>query len=106
MKHLCADPCCRCTKVADPGCCENAGCTLWQDYFIKRWNQMRENCRKQMDRIPTEPLGVPLGGFYYAPPHLLRKYRQNNPCKTCVIAPPCKEKCRRRTLWEQQGGIQ
>ena len=106
MKNYCVDPCCRCSRVPDPDNCENLHCTTWRTRYIQRWEEMRRQCRCRMDTVETVPLGVPLGGFHYAHPHRIREYRQQNPCHTCAVAPLCREKCKVRLLWEQQGGMQ
>jgi len=33
-------PCRRCTRVSDPGSCENKRCGIWQRWFLSRWAQI------------------------------------------------------------------
>ena len=106
MKNCCNNPCTGCSRVPYPAECENLHCHLWRRWFITRWEEMRKSVRQQMDQAQTAPMGVPLGGNYYTPPHKIREYRAQNPCENCTIRPLCKEKCNIRKLWEQQGGIQ
>ena len=35
-------PCLTCTRVEDPNKCENKTCKLWQNWFLGRWEAMRE----------------------------------------------------------------
>lgn len=100
------NPCALCSRVPCPEECENIHCNLWRRWFLARWDRMQQAARRQMNTVETVPLGVPLGGRNYAPPHRVREYRQHNPCQNCVIGPICKEKCNIRTRWEQQGGLQ
>ena len=102
----CQYPCPGRSRVPDPRECENTRCELWRRWFLTSWNQLRQDTRQQMDRAQTVPLGVPLGGRHYAPPHMIREYRKKDPCQQCAVKPLCKEKCKVRTLWEQQGGTQ
>ena len=30
-------PCVNCTRVANPGDCENKNCKLWKTWFLRRW---------------------------------------------------------------------
>ena len=30
-------PCEGCTRVADPGACENKNCKVWKVWFLRRW---------------------------------------------------------------------
>ena len=34
-------PCLTCTKVQDPKNCENKSCKEWREWFIKRWEKLR-----------------------------------------------------------------
>lgn len=106
MKTVYISPCHTCTRVPCPEECDNIHCVLWRRWFTQRWEQLRQCPRQQMDQLKTVPMGVPLGGCHYAPPHRIREYRANNPCSACAVKPLCKDKCNIRKLWEQQGGIQ
>lgn len=35
-------PCKSCTRVKDPENCENKSCKDWQQWFLDRWETMRE----------------------------------------------------------------
>ena len=35
-------PCATCRRVKDPSNCENKQCKLWQNWFIDRWETMRD----------------------------------------------------------------
>lgn len=34
-------PCLTCTIVKDPVNCENKSCQMWREWFIQRWNELR-----------------------------------------------------------------
>ena len=34
-------PCSNCTRVKDPKTCENKTCKLWKDWFLIRWQEIR-----------------------------------------------------------------
>ena len=34
-------PCRTCTRVADPGKCEDKNCLQWRRWFVDRWDAMR-----------------------------------------------------------------
>ncbi len=106
MKHPNVSPCTLCSRVPCPAECDNLHCVLWRRWFLARWEQMRQSTYGQMNRLKAVPLGVPLGGRHYAPPHLIREYRANNPCENCSVGLLCKDKCNVRKRWEQQGGAQ
>ncbi len=33
-------PCLTCTRVKNPGDCENKNCRVWSDWFLSRWSQI------------------------------------------------------------------
>ena len=33
----CVSPCLGCTRVSDPGDCENKTCKAWKAWFLRRW---------------------------------------------------------------------
>ena len=35
-------PCLTCTRVKDPKNCQNKSCSIWQEWFLKRWAAMQE----------------------------------------------------------------
>ena len=95
-------PCLHCTRVQDPQNCENKNCRSWQQWFIKRWDQIRAFPRRQMDDTPPRPVGVPLGGRHYALPHQVASFLQTDPCEVCVCPRQlCDTPCRLRKVWEQ-----
>jgi len=97
--YIDVSPCTGCTRVSDPNACENKNCQLWQRWFISRWDRLRSYPRRLMDR-KGEPVGVPLGGNYYAAPHLTRAFMQKDPCAGCMCtAELCRTPCRARQRW-------
>jgi hypothetical protein len=34
-------PCLTCTRVEDPENCERKGCQAWREWFLKKWEDMR-----------------------------------------------------------------
>lgn len=36
-------PCATCRRVKNPANCENKYCKLWQNWFVDRWDAMRDN---------------------------------------------------------------
>lgn len=77
-------PCMRCTKVPDPGACDNKDCAAWRKWYIGRWNDMRFSLRGGMEKVKREPVGVCIGGQFYAQPHIVRNYLRNDPCRECL----------------------
>jgi len=87
-------PCVHCTRVQNPGECENKSCSDWRQWFICRWDAMRREPRQIRDQ-DGEILGVAVGGNRYAAPHQVRKYLRQDPCEGCLIprdlcAIPCR----------------
>ncbi len=35
--NKCKYPCTDCTRVANPGGCENKNCKVWKSWFLRRW---------------------------------------------------------------------
>lgn len=35
------NPCETCTRVKDPGNCENKNCRTWREWFVQKWNEMQ-----------------------------------------------------------------
>lgn len=90
-------PCMHCTRVKDPRECENKDCKVWRDWFIGRWDDLRRQPRLSMERLRTQPVGVNIGGTYYAAPHRVKRYLEEDPCEGCLCprdlcALPCKLK--------------
>ena len=42
-------PCENCTRVKDPENCKSKRCQDWVNWFIERWEAMRENMRREKD---------------------------------------------------------
>lgn len=34
-------PCLTCTRVSAPDDCESKSCQMWREWFIQRWNELR-----------------------------------------------------------------
>lgn len=95
-------PCMSCTRVRNPRQCENKECKVWQDWFIGNWNQLRRQPRLAMEQVKTRPMGVNIGGTYYAQPHRVRRYLDEDPCKGCLCPRDlCVVPCKRKRQWNQ-----
>lgn len=95
-------PCLVCTRVSNPQDCENKNCKSWQKWFLGRWAAIRAYPRVMMDHAKREPVGVVVSGTYYAAPHQVADYRNNDPCKTCLCPKDlCNTPCRQKTAWKQ-----
>ena len=93
-------PCIRCTRVGDPENCTDKKCSVWRDWFVERWDQMRQSYRSRMD-APAEPLGVGVGGRHYAAPHQVQAYLAKDPCDGCDCPEDlCRLPCRTKNAWE------
>ena len=102
MRYYYPSPCVGCTRVKDPEACENKNCKPWQQWFIDRWELIRSVPRLQKETAVLQPLGVPLGGRYYAPPEQLADYRKNDPCDRCLCPRDlCTSPCPVRRAWEE-----
>ena len=96
-------PCLTCTRVRNPGNCENKTCKEWRAWFIDRWETMRKNVRKSVDHTPIKEYGLPLGGHRYAPPHQLQTFMQTDPCETCYCPTDvCTTPCQLKLVWQQR----
>ena len=42
-------PCLTCTRVKDPNNCEKKKCVEWQEWFVKKWNDMRRGLWRKGD---------------------------------------------------------
>ena len=42
-------PCLTCTRVKDPGNCENKQCKVWREWWLKKWEEIRNGKRKAAD---------------------------------------------------------
>jgi hypothetical protein len=93
-------PCMRCTRVAAPRECDNKDCKVWQEWFVGRWDQMRRQPRLAMEQVDTQPMGVNIGGTYYAQPHRVRGYLQKDPCVGCLCPRDlCVLPCKLKRQW-------
>ncbi len=93
-------PCLRCTRVKNPRDCENKNCTVWRNWFVSRWEEMRRQPRLQMETKKKEMEGVCIGGVTYALPHRVENYLENDPCKTCLVPRDlCMLPCRVKRAW-------
>ena len=99
-----SSPCLTCARVQDPNHCENKNCGVWRKWFLKSWDDIRGYPRASVERAKRTPIGVPLGGKYYAHPHRVREYRNTHPCEDCYARALCSGPCGLLTEWTQQGG--
>ncbi len=98
-------PCLTCKRVRDPENCENKNCKQWQQWFVARWELLRQYPRRKKEKAELEPLGVPLGGEHYASPHRVREYLGADPCESCVCPSQlCRVPCRIKQSWEEAKG--
>ena len=95
-------PCLFCKLVADPRACEDKSCKLWQEWFLQRWEMIHAYPRKHMEQAELKPVGVNIGGTYYAAPHQVRRYRDTDPCESCVCPKElCSMPCPLKRAWEE-----
>ena len=93
-------PCRSCSRVRDPENCENKGCKVWREWFMKRWELIHRFPREAMEQMELKPVGVSLGGRVYAAPHQVEAYRKNDPCKDCMCPKDlCTTPCALRRQW-------
>ena len=78
-------PCLYCSRVPDPGMCDNKKCRPWQRWFSRRWDDTRQTFCRSMSTATVEPDGVPIGGKLYNPPDRLREYLGKPPCMRCPL---------------------
>ena len=96
------NPCLICPKGMDVRSCEDKRCTVWRKWFLSRWDRIHRYPRLVMEQSESVPVGVPLGGRYYAAPHQVKSYLQNDPCDKCSCsADLCVTPCKVRMAWEQ-----
>lgn len=94
-------PCLTCTRVRDPGNCENKLCKDWQPWFIRRWDAMRKAVHDRIRSTPLQEAGVPLAGQRYASPHRVREFLKMNPCGSCQSPKDlCRTPCPTRVAWD------
>lgn len=99
-----SSPCLTCARVLNPEKCENKNCGVWRRWFLKSWDNIRAYPRAAVENARRTPIGVPLGGVYYAHPHRVREYRAVNPCQDCYARSLCSEPCALLKDWLQEGG--
>jgi hypothetical protein len=39
-------PCDTCSRVKNPADCENKKCLAWQEWFCRKWEELREKFRR------------------------------------------------------------
>lgn len=78
-------PCLYCSRVPNPGLCDNKKCRPWQQWFSQRWESTRKQFCASMACAQVEPAGVELGGNYYVQPERLREYLGTPPCTRCRL---------------------
>ncbi|MBQ7341013.1 MAG: hypothetical protein IJW41_02460 [Oscillospiraceae bacterium] len=97
-------PCLTCTRVRDPENCENKGCKVWRQWFIKRWELIHRYPREAMEQMELKPVGVNVGGRVYAAPHQVEDYRMKDPCGDCLCPKElCHSPCPLRREWLKGG---
>lgn len=97
-------PCLQCTRVLNPADCDNKHCAAWKKWFIQNWESIHRYPRRHMEQATLKPMGVPLGGRFYAHPHRVRAYRETNPCESCCAKAVCSAPCKVYTIWKNEGG--
>ena len=46
MANINQFPCSECTRVGNPGKCENKDCPTWREWFLKKWSEIHNYWRK------------------------------------------------------------
>ena len=95
-------PCISCTRVADASKCEYKRCLDWQEWFVNRWDSVRNDVRrKTAQKCFVESDTISVGGYKYTHPNHIRRFLQNKPCDDCDYKDgPCEEPCTVLVLWE------
>ena len=60
MKYADRSPCRSCTRVKDPGDCENKCCRAWNTWFMKSWNAIHgyyRQCKTKEEQNELEKRG-------------------------------------------------
>lgn len=100
MKKI--SPCLYCSRVANPGNCDNKKCRPWQIWFMEQWDQTRKRFTVPMQTAALQQSGVPLGGHRYDSPHRVREYRKNGPCAVCKLPQQlCDTPCPALRVWKK-----
>ena len=98
-------PCLACPRGIDVRGCEDKRCPVWRKWFLARWDRLHRYPRLAMEYSVPLPVGVPLGGRYYAAPHQVRAYLEKNPCQGCECPSNlCETPCRVRRAWDRAKG--
>ena len=93
-------PCMTCTRVKDPRGCDDKDCKAWQEWFTGRWDDLRHQVRVSMETVEEQPVGVNIGGTYYAAPHRVRRYLEQDPCTGCLCPRDlCRLPCKIKRRW-------
>lgn len=101
-RNIQMSPCTFCTRVENPLLCENKNCGTWRQWYICRWDSMRQAVRESREMRPQYQ-GIVLGGRRYAAPDQVRQYLETDPCGSCEIPRNlCQETCRVRQDWEKK----
>lgn len=99
-------PCLTCTRVRDPGNCENKNCRVWQAWFLERWSLIHRYPRKAMEQAELKPVGVSVGGNVYAAPHQVEQYRKKDPCQDCLCPKDlCSKPCKLKKAWQKGASV-
>lgn len=95
-------PCISCIRVKDPQLCENKHCKPWQQWFIGKWEGMRQTMRMESEKKSAIPKPVNIGGTGYLIPDQVRRYLAEDPCQRCVYPRTlCETPCQARRVWEE-----
>lgn len=97
-----SSPCLTCTRVKNPGDCENKNCRVWRAWFTASWDRARMHPRLQMEKDRSGLEGVSICGTTYILPDRVREYLQNSPCKTCPMPMElCTSPCPAYRTWQE-----
>lgn len=74
-------PCFTCTRVKNPQDCENKQCPPWRSWFLRRWEQLRQQFGAEKIPVPGE-----------------------DPCGSCLCPKElCVVPCAKSLAWEKNG---
>ena len=104
-EHTQYSPCLACPRGMDVRGCEDKRCPVWRKWFLAKWDRLHRYPRLVMEYSVPLPVGVPLGGRYYAAPHQVRAYLEKDPCQGCECPSNlCATPCRVRRAWDRAKG--
>lgn len=93
-------PCLTCTRVKNPGDCENKNCRVWREWFLTSWDSVRNYPRLKMESSHAGPESISIGGNQYVLPHRMREYLEKDPCENCLCPKDlCTSPCPSRRAW-------